>query len=61
MIDELSKQNRAEVDCFKEETAQLIKDKEELQRRLLRASELVKLITDACAMLTKKIGLPGLL
>lgn len=53
MIDELSKENRAlvqkctAVDCHEEETAQLIKDKEELQQRVSQANELLKRVTGA--------------
>ena len=53
MIDELSKQNMAlvqkctEVDCLKEEAAQLIKEREELQSRVARANDLLKQMTSA--------------
>lgn len=55
MIEELSKQNEStqgaliqkctEVNRHKEEAAQLIKDKEELQSRVLRVNDLLKLMT----------------
>jgi uncharacterized coiled-coil protein SlyX len=57
MIDELNMQNEstqgslaqkcAEVNRLKEETAGLMKDKEELQSRVSRANELLQLMTSA--------------
>ncbi|KAJ1270241.1 hypothetical protein BS78_06G039000 [Paspalum vaginatum] len=57
MIDELSKQNMStqealvqkctEVDRLKEEAAQLIKEREELQSRVARANDLLKQMTNA--------------